>query len=306
MQNGLNPGRRASFAGRLFVAAKARGARRPRLARVARGCVSRLFDGASDYLGLRTGPRVRAAPAASRRCCCPGVTSNVRAGRWRKDPWQQAHTGADVDRLRQWVRSYLTSRQHPKHVGRHSHRTGAGKLSTAATGRRRPGSRIVLPRWWLALAPGQPASFWVQVEAARITARVPRTDRDAIILLVRKQLLATSRGTRFVALLAQHRVVAELLTQPDRRVWAQARLPPAPTLNYPSAKPAQVPAKVAPTEVAENEQALADECHLRAISNRSKGGALWLLGTGVLSASQRDKLIAAGFAYKTGKGWWKK
>lgn len=54
MQNGLNPGCLASFAGRLLVTSKAEGSRRPHLARVAPGWVSGLSDGALDYFGLRT------------------------------------------------------------------------------------------------------------------------------------------------------------------------------------------------------------------------------------------------------------
>ena len=53
MQNGLSLGWRASFAGRLFVAPKTEGARRPRLARAARRWAFGLSGGALDYVGMR-------------------------------------------------------------------------------------------------------------------------------------------------------------------------------------------------------------------------------------------------------------
>ena len=54
MQNRLNLGWRASFAGRLSVAPKTESARRPQLARAARRRVSGLSGGALDYFGQRT------------------------------------------------------------------------------------------------------------------------------------------------------------------------------------------------------------------------------------------------------------
>lgn len=46
--------------------------------------------------------------------------------------------------------------------------------------------RFRLPSWWLTLAPGQPASFWVRVERARQEAGVSRSDRDAIAYIVNR------------------------------------------------------------------------------------------------------------------------
>jgi len=44
--------------------------------------------------------------------------------------------------------------------------------------------RFTLPSWWLALAPGQPASFWVRVERTRAEAGVARDDYSGIAYIV--------------------------------------------------------------------------------------------------------------------------
>lgn len=45
--------------------------------------------------------------------------------------------------------------------------------------------KFTLPSWWLGLAPGRPASFWVSVERARLEAGVSRSDRDGIAHIIR-------------------------------------------------------------------------------------------------------------------------
>lgn len=44
--------------------------------------------------------------------------------------------------------------------------------------------RFTLPSWWLALAPGQPASFWVRVERTRAESGVNRQDYSGIAYIV--------------------------------------------------------------------------------------------------------------------------
>jgi hypothetical protein len=46
-----------------------------------------------------------------------------------------------------------------------------------------------LPAWWMQLAPGKPASFWVRVEREREAAGVRRSDTSAIEFIVKKMLV---------------------------------------------------------------------------------------------------------------------
>lgn len=46
--------------------------------------------------------------------------------------------------------------------------------------------RLRLPSWWMALAPGRPAGFWVRVERERLAAGVSRCDHSAISYIVNR------------------------------------------------------------------------------------------------------------------------
>jgi hypothetical protein len=46
--------------------------------------------------------------------------------------------------------------------------------------------KLRLPSWWMALAPGRPAGFWVRVERERLAAGVSRADHSAISYIVNR------------------------------------------------------------------------------------------------------------------------
>lgn len=58
--------------------------------------------------------------------------------------------------------------------------------------------KFTLPSWWMALAPGQPAAFWIRVERARQEAGVHRSDTDGMSYIIRNTPRRMGRSTKGV------------------------------------------------------------------------------------------------------------